>query len=169
MTLAGVGFFAWLALIGLDAARFRWSRVPDWAQAFGAALLVGAMALFVLTFRANPFLSPAVRVQSDRGQSVVSAGPYRLVRHPMYAAFLVVPLEWLGTESNRRHTDFLSPQTHDTRQPEILRRAERHWAVHDVTPRAIESHDWSHDLSHDAVRHRVSSALGWSPHTALGQ
>jgi hypothetical protein len=44
MTLAGVGFFAWLALIGLDAARFRWSRVPDWAQAFGAALLAGAMA-----------------------------------------------------------------------------------------------------------------------------
>ena len=88
MTLAGVGFFAWLALMGLDAARFRWSRVPDWARGFGAALLVGAMALFVLTFRANPFLSPAVRVQSDRGQSVVSAGPYRLVRHPMYAAFL---------------------------------------------------------------------------------
>jgi protein-S-isoprenylcysteine O-methyltransferase Ste14 len=74
MTLAGVGFFAWLALIGLDAARFRWSRVPDWAQAFGAALLAGAMALFFLTFRANPFLSPAVRMQSDRGQSVVSAG-----------------------------------------------------------------------------------------------
>ena len=90
MTLAGVGFFAWLALMGLDAARFRWSRVPDWAQAFGAALLIGAMALFFLTFRANPFLSPAVRVQSDRGQSVVSAGPYRLVRHPMYAAFLAL-------------------------------------------------------------------------------
>ena len=52
--------------------------MPDWAQAFGAALLVGAMALFFLTFRANPFLSPAVRMQSDcgqsdRGQSVVSA------------------------------------------------------------------------------------------------
>lgn len=33
-------------------------------------------------------LSPAVRIQADRGQAVVSTGPYAYVRHPMYAAAL---------------------------------------------------------------------------------
>jgi protein-S-isoprenylcysteine O-methyltransferase Ste14 len=90
MALAGVAFFAWLALMGIDAVRFRWSQVPGVLRAFGLALLVGAMALFFLTFRENAFLSPAVRVQADRGQTVVSTGPYRHVRHPMYAAFLAL-------------------------------------------------------------------------------
>jgi protein-S-isoprenylcysteine O-methyltransferase Ste14 len=103
MALAGVGFFAWLALMGLDAARWGWSHVPSGLRALGAALLVGAMALFYLTFRANAFLSPAVRVQADRGQTVVSTGPYRYVRHPMYAAFVALTAgsalflgSWLG-------------------------------------------------------------------------
>lgn len=30
-----------------------------------------------------------VRVQRDRGQTVVSTGPYHYVRHPMYAAALL--------------------------------------------------------------------------------
>jgi protein-S-isoprenylcysteine O-methyltransferase Ste14 len=90
MALAALAFFAWLALMGLDAARFRWSRVPAGLRALGAALLAGAMVLFFLTFRENTFLSPAVRVQADRGQTVVSTGPYRYVRHPMYTAFIAL-------------------------------------------------------------------------------
>ena len=90
MALAGVGFFAWLALMGLDAVRFRWSYMPAGLRALGLALLAGAMVLFFLTFRENSFLSPSVRVQSDRGQTVVTTGPYRHVRHPMYAAFLAL-------------------------------------------------------------------------------
>jgi protein-S-isoprenylcysteine O-methyltransferase Ste14 len=45
--------------------------------------------LFFLVFRENAFLSPAVRIQSDRGQTVVSTGPYQYVRHPMYATAIV--------------------------------------------------------------------------------
>ena len=45
-------------------------------------------SLFFLTFRENPYLSPAVRVQTDRGQTVVSTGPYHYVRLPMYAAVI---------------------------------------------------------------------------------
>ena len=33
----------------------------------------------------NPFLSTIVRIQDDRGHYVVTSGPYRYVRHPMYA------------------------------------------------------------------------------------
>jgi protein-S-isoprenylcysteine O-methyltransferase Ste14 len=56
--------------------------------------LLISFALFFLTFRENTFLSPAVRVQTDRGHTVVSSGPYSYVRHPMYAA--VIPFA-LGT------------------------------------------------------------------------
>jgi len=47
----------------------------------------------VLTYRAmvvNPFFSSHVRIQSDRGHSVVGAGPYRFIRHPGYAGAAVV-------------------------------------------------------------------------------
>jgi protein-S-isoprenylcysteine O-methyltransferase Ste14 len=86
--LTQLAFFAWLAVMALDAVRFRWSQVPPWLQGVGALLLVGSFYLFYLTFRENTYLSPAVRLQRDRGQAVVSTGPYRYVRHPMYAAFI---------------------------------------------------------------------------------
>lgn len=34
-------------------------------------------------------LSPTIRIQSERGQGVISAGPYAIVRHPGYASFLL--------------------------------------------------------------------------------
>ena len=90
--MAGVGFFTWLVLIALDAVRFHWTQMPFWFQGAGAVLLLASFALFFLTFRENAYLSPAVRVQRDRGQVVVSTGPYRHVRHPMYAAFILYAL-----------------------------------------------------------------------------
>jgi len=89
---AGIVFFGWLALMALDAARFRWSQMPLPLQGSGAILLLASFALFFLTFRENAFLSPAVRIQRDRGQVVVSTGPYHHVRHPMYAAFILYAL-----------------------------------------------------------------------------
>jgi protein-S-isoprenylcysteine O-methyltransferase Ste14 len=90
--LALVGFFAWLVLMSLDAVRFHWSQVPPWLQVVGAIVLLGSFYLFFLTFRENSYLSPAVRVQTDRGQTVVSTGPYHYVRHPMYSAFILYAL-----------------------------------------------------------------------------
>ena len=86
--LVGLEVFllAWLVLMGLDAVRFRWSQMPGWLQVAGAILLLGSFHLFFLTFRENPYLSPAVRVQTERGQTVITTGPYHYVRHPMYAA-----------------------------------------------------------------------------------
>lgn len=91
---------AMFLLIPLDAVRFRWSHVPaavSWA-AFAGLLLAWAMVLWA--FRENAFLSGFVRIQSDRGHTVCTTGPYRFVRHPMYLAtilsVLCVPL-FLGS------------------------------------------------------------------------
>ena len=37
----------------------------------------------------NPFLAAVVRIQTERGQRVISTGPYATVRHPLYAAVLI--------------------------------------------------------------------------------
>ena len=83
-----VFFLAWLVLMPLDAVRFRWSQVPAWLQVVGAILLLVSFYLFFLTFRENPYPSPAVRVQTERGQTVITTGPYQYVRHPLYAAVI---------------------------------------------------------------------------------
>jgi protein-S-isoprenylcysteine O-methyltransferase Ste14 len=87
--LANVLFLAWLLLMPLDAVRFHWSQMPGWLQVAAALLLLCSFYFFFLTFRENGYLSPAVRVQTDRGQTVVSTGPYHYVRHPMYATLIL--------------------------------------------------------------------------------
>jgi protein-S-isoprenylcysteine O-methyltransferase Ste14 len=87
-------FFAWLVLMPLDAVRFHWSLMPLLLQVVGAVALMGSFLLISLTFRENSFLSPTVRIQEERGQTVISTGPYQYVRHPMYAGGLLL---FLGT------------------------------------------------------------------------
>jgi len=77
----------WLVLMPLDAVRFHWLQVPVWLQVVGALALVGSFAVMYLAFRENAYLTPTVRIQQERGQRVVSSGPYRYVRHPMYTGF----------------------------------------------------------------------------------
>jgi protein-S-isoprenylcysteine O-methyltransferase Ste14 len=81
--------FAWLIFVSFDAVRFHWSPVPVWLQFVGAIVLLCSFYLLFLTFRENSYLSPVVRIQEERGHTVVSTGPYQYVRHPMYAAILV--------------------------------------------------------------------------------
>jgi protein-S-isoprenylcysteine O-methyltransferase Ste14 len=87
-----VAVFAWLLFTAFDAGRFHWSPVASWVEVLGALILAASFVLFFLTFRENAYLSPVVRVQEDRGQVVVTSGPYRCLRHPMYAATLVFVL-----------------------------------------------------------------------------
>ena len=81
----------WLALIGLDR-RFGWSEVPLPLQLLGFALLCLGSYLVFLTFKANSYAAPVVKIQNARGHAVVSGGPYAYVRHPMYAGALLFVL-----------------------------------------------------------------------------
>lgn len=69
---------------GLDVGRFQWTFVPVWLQAVGLGLVTLGMGLVGWTLLSNPFASSAVRIQSERKQTVITTGPYALVRHPMY-------------------------------------------------------------------------------------
>jgi protein-S-isoprenylcysteine O-methyltransferase Ste14 len=80
-----LGLWAWLVLMALDARRFGWSGTPVWAQALGAALIVVAFCGWVQVLRANSFAAVTVQLQEERRQTVISTGPYAIVRHPMYA------------------------------------------------------------------------------------
>lgn len=84
--------FALPLVAGLDERR---SWTPDlsvtWHVA-GAVVLVLALGLSAWAMLANAYFSTAVRIQSDRGQTVCSTGPYRFVRHPGYVGFILQSL-----------------------------------------------------------------------------
>jgi len=66
--------------------------LPLAAQSAALALCGLGYALVVWATAANAFFSQIVRIQSERGQTVVSDGPYRLVRHPAYVGAIVYEL-----------------------------------------------------------------------------
>jgi protein-S-isoprenylcysteine O-methyltransferase Ste14 len=79
-----LGFVAWIVLPPLDV-RFGWSPpLSWWVKAAGGVLLLGAAFFLFRAFSDNTFLSPLVRIQTERRQQVVSTGVYAVVRHPMY-------------------------------------------------------------------------------------
>jgi protein-S-isoprenylcysteine O-methyltransferase Ste14 len=79
-----------MALPGLDAVRFGWSRVPLPLKIVGFCGYVPAIGLALWAMRENAFLSDVVRIQTDRGHTVCTTGPYRYVRHPMYTGVIFV-------------------------------------------------------------------------------
>ena len=94
MTIYTVMLFVVFAVAGLDAGRFGWSVMPIALQVVGFVALIFAMAVTYWAMATNPFLSTIVRVQDDRGHYVITTGPYRYVRHPMYAMMFLM---WPGT------------------------------------------------------------------------
>lgn len=86
-------YLAHLLVAGLEAGRHRWTpAVPDAAQLGALAALTLGLTIVVWALRVNRFFSSVVRLQTDRGHTLVTAGPYQWVRHPGYAGTLVVCL-----------------------------------------------------------------------------
>lgn len=80
-------------LAGLDY-RFGWSTPNLNWQIVGALCLVPGFSLPYWAMMVNKFLTTTVRLQEERGQYAVKAGPYRFVRHPMYVGAI---LGYIGT------------------------------------------------------------------------
>jgi protein-S-isoprenylcysteine O-methyltransferase Ste14 len=83
-------FVVEVPLATLDAGRMGWSDVPLWVVLLGYAQLLGGIAVTTWAQAVNPFFEPGVRIQKERGQRVVTSGPYRFVRHPGYSAAIVM-------------------------------------------------------------------------------
>ena len=86
----GVMFAHWI-IAGLDHGRFHWSdTVPGWLQWLSLVALAAAYALCLWAMIVNRFFSSVVRIQSDRGQVVITSGPYAVIRHPGYVAGIAI-------------------------------------------------------------------------------
>lgn len=85
--MASVAFTGSLVLPSIDH-RFAWSNVPLSVVIAGDVLVVTGFFVVFLVFRENTFTAATIEVAAD--QTVVSTGPYAIVRHPMYAGALVM-------------------------------------------------------------------------------
>ncbi|HXN84506.1 MAG TPA: isoprenylcysteine carboxylmethyltransferase family protein [Candidatus Binataceae bacterium] len=92
-TVAGTLAIALVIVPGLDY-RFHGSSVPAAIVLMADALVVISFAIVFIVFRENSFAAGTIKVEAE--QRVISTGPYRYVRHPMYAgaglAILATPL-----------------------------------------------------------------------------
>ncbi len=87
---SGLLFLATAAIGALDVGRIHFGpEMPAAVGAIGLLLFVLAMCLQLWAMAANPFFSPIIRLQRERGHRLVSSGPYRFVRHPGYVAMLI--------------------------------------------------------------------------------
>ncbi len=93
LLLSGLMFIAAFLLAGLSF-RFGWLRFPYWVSVLGTVLFLLGYGLYALVLKENAYLARTVKVEA--GQKLVDTGLYGLVRHPMYAAtlllFLSMPL-----------------------------------------------------------------------------
>jgi protein-S-isoprenylcysteine O-methyltransferase Ste14 len=88
----GLGGIMVMVIAGLDAL-FGWA--PDFSLEVKIVSLVIILVGYTLTSYAlieNRYFSGMVRLQTDRGQQVVSSGPYRWLRHPGYTGMMLVYL-----------------------------------------------------------------------------
>ena len=93
LLLSGLMFIASFVLAGLSF-RLGWLRFPPWVSVLGAVLFLLGYVLYAFVLKENAYLARTVKVEA--GQKLVDTGLYGLVRHPMYAAtlllFLSMPL-----------------------------------------------------------------------------
>ena len=83
-------------LAALDDGRFHWFPVPWRVCLLGYTFLIAGLAGMTWAQSVNKFFEASVRIQTERGHTVIDTGPYAVVRHPGYAAgylvFIGMPL-----------------------------------------------------------------------------
>jgi protein-S-isoprenylcysteine O-methyltransferase Ste14 len=88
-TIVSIGFAAILVVSALDY-RFTWTALPLYVSLAGQVLVALGFLIVFFVYKENTFASATIELAPE--QKVISTGPYKLVRHPMYigAFFLLV-------------------------------------------------------------------------------
>jgi protein-S-isoprenylcysteine O-methyltransferase Ste14 len=79
-----------VTLAALDDGRFHWLPVLWWVSGLGYLLLVIGLVISAWAESVNKFFEVTVRLQTDRGQTVIQTGPYAIMRHPGYSSGLLI-------------------------------------------------------------------------------
>jgi len=91
--LSGLMFLVGFIIAGLNY-RYSWIILPNSVVIISSVLFILAYIIYAEVLRENTYLSRTIEVQEN--QKVVDTGLYGIVRHPMYAAtillFLSMPL-----------------------------------------------------------------------------
>lgn len=82
-----LSLFATMVVSAFDH-RFGWSPVPPWLSVLGDVLVAAGLAIAMLVIVQNSYAAATVTVES--GQTLVSDGLYRFVRHPMYVGNVIM-------------------------------------------------------------------------------
>jgi len=83
---ASVVFVALFIIAGFDAVRYRWSTAPIESKALGFVGIISSFIILFSVMKENSYLFRTVKV--EKGQKIVTTGPYSIVRHLMYAAMI---------------------------------------------------------------------------------
>lgn len=92
LSLYGLAMMIMWIVAGLDMRNAWSSGILPQAQLVAGLMVIAGYALVVWATGTNAFFSQIVRIQTERGHTVVSSGPYRLVRHPAYVGAILVVL-----------------------------------------------------------------------------
>ena len=91
--LSGIMFIIGFIIAGLNF-KYKWITIPNIAVIISSILFIISYIIYAEVLRENTYLSRTIEVQKN--QKVIDTGLYGIVRHPMYAAtillFLTIPL-----------------------------------------------------------------------------
>ena len=92
MGIVGLATLVRLVIAGLDQ-RYGWTGgIPLAAQIGALVVTILGYALAVWAMASNAYFSQIVRIQSERGHTVATGGPYQFVRHPGYLGTILTEL-----------------------------------------------------------------------------
>lgn len=89
--LISIPFFIGLVIVpGLETVRFEWTDVSLSLEILGFIGIIIAYITSFLVMKENTYLSRVVEIQKERGHKVITTGPYKYVRHPLYVAVIIM-------------------------------------------------------------------------------